>query len=255
MTRTREQEVIGAFVALATSLANGDDVVELLTGLTADCARLLNVESAGLLLADTHGTLHLMATSSQATTALEVLQLQRDEGPCLDCYHAGAAVSSDDLRADIDRWPQFVPAALAGGFASAHAVPMQLRGTILGTLGLFGAHPGALSDDDRDLAQAMAHVASVSLVQDQAAADKDVIVGQLNVALTSRVVLEQAKGFLAQRGDVDLEEAFAVLRDYARGHNERLSDVAAAIVSRRLPPQDVLGAPAAKHPAEQQHKR
>jgi hypothetical protein len=240
VTTDRERDIIAAFVTLSTSLAEGFDVVDLLTGLTADCARLLDVASAGLLLADGRGTLHLLAASSQQTRDVELFQLQRAEGPCLDCYHTGVLVSVSDLTQETVRWPQFVPAALAAGFASVHAVPMRLRDTVLGALNLFGTQVGPLAADDLDLAQALAHVASVALVQDKAAADKDLIVTQLNTALTSRVVIEQAKGVLAQTGQLDMERSFAALRRYARDHNQRLSDVAAAVVSRSLDSQDVL---------------
>jgi transcriptional regulator with GAF, ATPase, and Fis domain len=240
VTTDREHDIIAAFVTLSTSLAEGFDVVDLLTGLTADCARLLDVASAGLLLADGRGALHLLAASSQETRNVELFQLQRAEGPCLDCYHTGTLVSVSDLSKETARWPQFVPAALAAGFASVHAVPMRLRDTVLGALNLFGTSVGALGADDLDLAQALAHVASVALVQDKASADKDLIVTQLNTALTSRVVIEQAKGVLAQTGQLDMEHAFSALRRYARDHNQRLSDVAAAVVGRSLGSHDVL---------------
>jgi hypothetical protein len=240
VTTNRERDIITAFVTLSTSLADGFDVVDLLTGLTADCARLLDVASAGLLLVDGRGTLHLLAASSEETRNVELFQLQRAEGPCLDCYHTGALVSVSDLAQETARWPQFVPAALAAGFASVHAVPMRLRDTVLGALNLFGTQVGPLSADDLDLAQALAHVASVALVQEKAAADKELIVTQLNTALTSRIVIEQAKGVLAQTGRLDMEQAFLALRRYARDHNQRLTDVSAAIVSRSLASQDVL---------------
>ncbi|MDQ1725189.1 MAG: hypothetical protein QOG52_2217 [Frankiaceae bacterium] len=250
MSPTREREIIAAFVSLATSLADGDDVVELLTGLTTDCVRLLDVTAAGLLLADTNGVLHLVAASSEEATTLELFQLQRAEGPCLDCYHSGDAVSAPDLSDTTHRWPHFALAAERAGYASVHAVPLRLRDRVLGALNLFGAEAGPLGTADLELAQALAHVASVALVQEKAAADKDLIVSQLNTALTSRIVLEQAKGVLAHRGDLDMEEAFAVLRGYARDCNERLTDVAGAIVARTLSPNVIL-----EHAAERAHRR
>ena len=163
MTDTREHRIITAFVTLATSLAAGQDVTELFTSLTDECADLLGVAAAGLLLADAGGVLHLMAASSHEATALELFQLQRAQGPCLDCVHTGSAVSADDLAQETDRWPQFTPAAAAAGFASVHAFPMRLGDRVLGALNLFGAEPGPLSDADRDLAQAFADVASPGL--------------------------------------------------------------------------------------------
>jgi transcriptional regulator with GAF, ATPase, and Fis domain len=236
----RERGVTRAFVAVANSLAEGYDMVDLLNGLTTDCAGLLDVASAGLLLADLSGVLHVVAASSEGTRNLEILQLQRAQGPCLDCFHAGRPVSVPDLAAAEQRWPQFVPPALEAGFVSVHALPMRLRDTVLGTLGLFGSRIGSLSDDDLNLGQALAHVASVALVQEKAATDKAVLAEQLQSALTSRVALEQAKGFLAQRGGLDMDEAFSRLRRYARDHNQRLTDVARAVTSRDLDAQRVL---------------
>lgn len=241
MSGNRERDVTQAFVALASHLANGYDVVDLLNDLTADCARLLDVASAGLLLADGRGVLHVMAASSERTRQLEVFQLQRAEGPCRDCFHAHAAIAVPDLAAEAARWPQFVPAALDAGFASVHALPMRLRDNVLGALGLFGTHVGALGPDDLNLGQALADVASVAIVQDTAAADRTAVNEQLQTALTSRVVLEQAKGVLAQKGQLDMPESFAALRQYARDHNLRLTKVAQAVVSRALPAEAVLG--------------
>jgi len=247
MTGTREAEVSQAFVTLASSLVNGYDVVDLLDELTADCARLLDVSSAGLLLADGRGVLHVMAASSEQTRQLEVFQLQRADGPCLDCYHDGAQVAVADLDAELERWPQFVPAARAVGFRSVHALPMRLRDNVLGALGLFGTTVGALNDEDLALGQALADVASVALVQDKAAGDSTVVNEQLQTALTSRVVLEQAKGVLAQLGGLDMTHAFAVLRGYARDNGVRLTDVAQAVVDRSLPARRLLQHAAERH--------
>lgn len=240
MSRSREREVTRAFVQLASSLAEGYDVVELLSGLTTDCAHLLDVASAGLLLADRRGVLHVMAASSERTRQLEVFQVQRADGPCRDCYLDGSPVSAPDLQDEIERWPQFVPAALEAGFASVHALPMRLRDQVLGALGLFGTTAGALDPDDLSLGQALADVASVALVQDKATTDQKSVNEQLQTALNSRIVLEQAKGVLAQQGSLAMEEAFAILRRYARDHNLRLTAVAEAVVARRLPARQLL---------------
>lgn len=234
MTSTREHDVIQAFVALSQELADGYDMVDLLSGLTTHCVRLLDVASAGLLLADPRGVLHVVAASSERTRNLELYQLQRDQGPCRDCFQAGTPVNVPDLAAELDRWPQFVPAARASGFAAVHALPMRLRNTVLGTLGLFGDRAGALADDDLVLGQALAHVASVAIVNDAAAADRTALNTQLQRALDSRIILEQAKGLLAQIGGFDMDDAFRVLRRYARDHGYKLSDVASQIVARRL---------------------
>lgn len=235
-----ESEVSRAFVSLASSLATGADVVDLLSDLTAACARLLDVASAGLLLADQHGTLHVLAASSERTRELEVFQVQRAQGPCLDSYLSGEPVLVADLAAATDRWAQFVPHARQAGFASVHALPLRFNDLRLGTLGLFGTAVGDLNGNDLSLGQALADVASVALVQDRALDDRNAVNEQLQTALTSRVVLEQAKGILAQQGDLDMVGAFQALRRYARDHNQRLTDVARAVTSRQLPGQQLL---------------
>ena len=150
------------------------------------------------------------------------------------------AVSAPDLSAEVERWPQFAPHALAAGFLSVHALPMRLRQTKLGTLGLFGTSAGQLSPEDLNLGQALADVASVALVQDRTLIDRAAINTQLQEALTSRIVLEQAKGVLAQLGTLEMDEAFAVLRWYARDNNLRLTELAADVVSRQVPSQLLL---------------
>jgi GAF domain-containing protein len=230
----RERDVTRAFVSLSSSLANGYDVVDLLDELVGHCARLIDVDSAGLLLADGLGVLHVMAASSEVARLLEVFQLQRAEGPCRDCFRTGLPVSVPDLQDATEQWPEFVPAALAAGFASVHAVPMRLRDNTLGAMGMFGAVVGSLSEDNLSLAQALADVASVAIVQDKAVAERGAVVEQLQAALNSRVVIEQAKGIVAHVGDLEVGQAFVVIRQYARNHNERLTVVADAVVRRQL---------------------
>jgi GAF domain-containing protein len=240
MTATRERDIIQAFMDLSNELVDSYDIVELLERLNTSCTELLDIASLALLLADRHGVLHLIAASSQRTHDLEVFQLQRAEGPCLDSFRSGQPVAVPDLAEERERWPNFAPAALALGFASVHAIPMRLRDNVLGVVGLFGASPGPLNPGDLALAQALVHVATVAIVNDKSAADRDVVNAQLQNALTSRVVLEQAKGFLAYVGRLDMDTAFTVLRRYARDHGEKLSDVARGIVSRDLPGEAVL---------------
>ena len=160
----RETRVLAAVVALVDSLLADFDVVELLTELTEHCAQLLDVASAGLLLADPRDQLHLMAATSDRTHDLELFQLQREEGPCLDCFAQGRPVSVADLRVEADRWPAFVQAATDAGFRSVHALPMRAGGTVLGTLGLFGTTIGELNASDLTVGQALAHVASVAIL-------------------------------------------------------------------------------------------
>ena len=234
MSDDREKEIIRAFVDMSNELVDHYDVVEMLVQLTSHCATLLDVSSAGLLLADETGALRLAASSSERTHHLEVFQLQQDEGPCLDCYHDGEPVVVADLDEQGERWPKFCAAARVVGFRSVHALPMKLRDNVLGTLGLFGEDVGSLEPDDLALAQALVHVASVGIVNERVAMDRALVNSQLQHALSSRVVVEQAKGVIAHGGDLEMDAAFAVLRRYARDHGRKLSEVAAAVVSREL---------------------
>ena len=241
MTAEREREVTQAFVRIASSLATGYDVADLLTTLTTDCARLLDVASAGVMLADEQGVLHLLAASSQRTRDLEVLQLQRAEGPCLDCYGSGEPVLVPDVARAAARWPLFAAAAQAAGFASVTALPLRFGGDTLGALGLFGDEVAVLSEEDLSLGQALADVGTVALVQDHASARRAAVADRLRSALSTRVVLEQAKGVVAQRGGVDMVQAFDLLRRYATAHSQRLTAVARGVVERSIDPDDVLG--------------
>jgi transcriptional regulator with GAF, ATPase, and Fis domain len=233
MTETpRETRVLEAVVSLVDSLLYDFDVVELLTELTERCAQLLDVEAAGLLLVDPLEQLRLLAATSGETRELELFQLQADEGPCVECYTSGQPVSVAELQAEADRWPRFVPAAMHAGFASVHAVPMRAAGTVMGALGLFGGRPGALSDADLLVAQTLAHIASVAILQEHPPTPATVM-PQLRNALTSRILVEQAKGFLRETLDVSVEQAFQLLRGYARTNGEHLTDVARRLMSDR----------------------
>jgi len=228
----RETRVLGAVVSLVDSLLVDFDVVDLLTELTERCAQLLDVEAAALLLVDPLDQLRLLAATSEQARELELFQLQADEGPCVDCYSTGDPVSVADLATQAQRWPRFVPAAIDGGFAAVHAVPMRAAGIVMGALGLFGSRPGELSDADLLVGQTLAHIASVAILQEHAPTPTTVM-PQLRSALISRVVVEQAKGFLRETLGVSVEEAFRLLRTYARTHNEHLTDVARRLVTDR----------------------
>jgi len=234
MTMAREQDLAGAFVDLADTLVSDYDVADLLYRLVEHTVHLLDAAEAGLLLSDQRGGLHVMASTSEKTKLLELFQLQADEGPCLDCYHSGAAVAVDDLAAESARWPRFTPVALAEGYVAVHAFPMRLREVTIGALNLFSTRAGALPDDDRHVAQALADVATIGLLQERAIHHNDELVAQLEGALASRVVIEQAKGVLAEQGGLDMDAAFRVLRAHARDNNLRLADVARDVVARQM---------------------
>lgn len=242
MTETpRETRVLDAVVSLVDSLLGDFDVVELLTELTERCVELLDVESAGLLLADPLEQLRLLAATSETTRDLELFQLQADEGPCVDCYSSGRPVSVADIRAEADRWPTFVPAALDAGFASVHAVPMRAAGIVLGAVGLFGTRTGALNDADLLAGQSLAHIASVAILQEHPHTPATVM-PQLRSALTSRILVEQAKGFLRGSLDVSVEQAFQLLRSHARTSGEHLTDVSRRLMTDRQARPGLLAA-------------
>jgi hypothetical protein len=226
----RETQVLDAVISLVDSLLDDFDVVELLTELTERCADLLDIAAAGILLADPLGQLRLLAATSKQTWELELFQLQADEGPCVDCYSTGQPVSAADLRLATARWPRFVPAALEAGVASVHAVPMRAAGLVLGSMGLFGVRPGALTESDLLVGQTLAHVACVAILQ-EIPPNPATVIPQLRTALTHRIVVEQAKGFLRERLDISVDEAFSLLRRYARIHGDHLTDVARQLLT------------------------
>jgi GAF domain-containing protein len=233
MTETpRETRVLDAVVSLVDTLLEDFDVVDLLTELTERCAELLDVAAAGFLLADPLDQLRLLAATTEQARELELFQLQADEGPCVDCYLTGQPVSVADLNSVAARWPRFVPAALDAGFASVHAVPMRAAGIVLGALGLFGPRPGKLSEADRLVAQTLAHIACVAVLQEHAPTPATVM-PQLRSALASRVIVEQAKGYLRETLDASVEEAFRLLRSYARANGEHLTEVSRRLMTDR----------------------
>lgn len=232
MTTPRETRVIEAVVSLVDSLLDDFDVVELLTQLTENCAELLDIASAGLLLADPKGRLHLMAATSDRTRDLELFQLQSDEGPCLDCYAVGRPVTVADLRVGPSRWPAFERAAIDAGLVAVHALPMRAGRTVLGALGLFSETPGELDAADLTVGQALAHIASVAIVQEHGPTEA-VVLPSLRGALTSRVTVDQAKGVIRARFGVSVDEAFDLLRRYARTGAGHVTEVSRALVGER----------------------
>jgi GAF domain-containing protein len=222
---------------MADTLVDDYDVVDLLTGLADRCVSLLDVSAAGVMLASPEGSLGLVASSSEAMRLLELFELQTQEGPCLDAFRTGQSVEHENLQAGSGRWPSFSAAALQAGFASALALPLRLREATLGALNLLRVTRTPMDEADIIVARAFADLATLSIIQHRTAAEAQRLNEQLSAALTSRVVIEQAKGVIAERADVDLAEAFSRLRSYARNHNRRLTDVARAAIDGTLGPQ------------------
>lgn len=240
----RENRLAKAFVQLADTLVSDFDVTDLMQRLVEHCVELFDVDAAGLLLADHRGTLHLMASSSEHARLLELFQLQADEGPSLDCVRDGIQVAVPDLTDGSGLWPRFGQAALSEGYAAVHAFPLGLRAQILGAINLFSAKPSALSEDDQSAVQALADVATIGVLSERAAQNRELLVEQLEGALNSRVLIEQAKGVLAAAAGLDMEDAFTLLRRTARSSNRRLVEVAREVVhERRLPSVTERAAP------------
>ncbi len=234
---TREADVVHSLVEMADTLVDDYDVVDLLTGLTDRCVSLLAVSAAGVMLASPSGSLGLVASSSETMRLLELFEIQAQEGPCQDAFRSGERVGQEDLRAGSGPWPLFSTHAVRAGFQSAVALPLRLRDVTLGALNLLSATRTPIEEADLVVARAFADLATLSILQHRASTEAQRLNEQLSAALTSRIVIEQAKGVISERAGVDLTEAFARLRAYARNANLRLTDVARAAVDGSLDPR------------------
>jgi len=239
---TREDRIVATFVELADTMVDNFDVVEFLHRLVERSVELLDCVEVGLLLANADGRLQVMASSSERSEALELLQSRYEEGPCVDCFHSARVVFSEDLTADRGRWPRFVSAAMEAGIGSVHAIPMRVRGESVGALNLFRSQVGRIAERDLTLGQGMADIAAVSLLQERAVRETRGVVEQLQGALNSRVLIEQAKGVLAERAQVSVDAAFTIMRAYARAHNRRLSDAARDVVEGSIGTRELIEA-------------
>ncbi len=235
MTRdeTRERHVISTMIRLADTLVAGYDVVELLQGLAEQCRELVGSSAAGILLADPAGHLEVVAASDEDSSLLEVLQVAAGAGPCIECFRRGAPVSVPDVEGERD-WPEFRSAAIEHGFRAVHAFPMRLRQTTIGSLNIFADDAGALDEADAKTAQALADMATIGILQARSLEEASQLSSRLQHALDSRVVIEQAKGFIAYRRGVSMSEAFELIRGRARETRTPLSELAQRIVSRQI---------------------
>ncbi len=232
------------FVDLADTMVADFDVIDFLQLLTDRSVKLLAASAAGVVLADPRGQLRVAAASSEAAGLIELFQIQNDQGPCLDCFRSGQPITADLSQPD-QRWPRFAEAAGQAGFRAVEALPMRLRDQVIGALNLFRAVPGPLEPADLRIGQALADVATIGLLHERNVRRSEAVAEQLQAALNSRIIIEQAKGKLAERLGIDMDNAFRMLRDYARNTNQRLTDVARHFVnsaSADFPP-----------PARQQH--
>ncbi|WP_329102271.1 GAF and ANTAR domain-containing protein [Micromonospora sp. NBC_01699] len=232
MTAVSPQRLAKVFVEVSDTLVDEFDLIEFLHMLTLRAAELAAASVVGLVLANQHGQLQFMAGSREEARLLELFQLQNDEGPCLDAFRTGGTVVDTDLSAAVGRWPHFAPHAVAAGFRYVYAFPLRLRAQVIGALNVFGVDDGRLlGDDDIPIVQALADLASIAILQERSISRGEELTVQLQSALNSRIVIEQAKGAIAQNSGVSVDEAFTLIRGYARSNNQRLVDVAHAIVT------------------------
>ncbi len=228
---SREQRLAAVFVELADTLVADFDVIDFLHTLTERSVELLHADAAGLILVDPQGKLQVLASTTDQARVLELFELQNSQGPCLDCFRTGRPVVNVGLAEVAARWPRFQAATTAAGFRSVHALPLRLRGQVIGAMNLFCKDRSSLTDDDVSVGQALADVATIGLLQERTVRHSEIVAEQLQAALNSRVLIEQAKGVLAERSGVDVDEAFALLRAYARSNGSQLSAVAVAVIS------------------------
>jgi GAF domain-containing protein len=232
--KSREERLNLAFVRVADTLIADYDVIDLLHNLVEECADLLDTQAGGLMLADENGDLQLVASTSEAADFVEIMQLNAGTGPCVDCFITGIAVAVADIEKESKRWPAFAAAMVEQGFRSAYATPMRLRGQTIGSMNLFSTTTGQLNRADAAVAQALADVATIGILQERSIRETGVVAEQLQRALSSRVLIEQAKGVLSATGPMGVDQAFSALRDYARNHNLSLRDVAEGVTNRTL---------------------
>ncbi|KQX06922.1 MULTISPECIES: GAF and ANTAR domain-containing protein [unclassified Leifsonia] len=231
---SREAELLETFVALADTLVDDFDIFELLHTLVDRCSTLLEASAAGILLTDSGGTLEVVASTSEGSRLVELMQLNVGSGPCMESADTGSRVHVADVAVQAAHWPEFAESAMSQGFSALLAVPLRLRETTIGSLNLFWNEPTTVEAADADIAQALADVATIGILQERAIRERDVARQQLQRALDSRVVIEQAKGVIAYSRSVDMDQAFALLRDRARSERRPIAEVSADVVERRL---------------------
>jgi GAF domain-containing protein len=238
----REEWLARTFVELADTLVADFDVIELMSTLVDRCSELLESSLVGLALADPQGQLRVLASSTERMRVLELIEIQSDEGPCRDCFRAGSRVVNQRLDEAVDRWPRFAAAARAAGFQMVHALPMRLRNETIGAMNIFNANLVELTSPEVNLAQALADAATIGILQERAVSQGVQLAGQLQLALNSRIVVEQAKGVVAERLQIGMDEAFDLMRGYSRGQRRRLSEVAGALIEGSLSVNDLSAA-------------
>lgn len=231
---TRASRVSAAFVRIADTLVDEYDSLDLLHTLVEETVALLDATAAGLMLAGPDGVLQVLASTSEESHLVEVLQQETGVGPCVECYTTGLPVTVRDIAGTEDRWPAFRDLAETQGFRSVHAFPLRVRGRSIGAMNLFRVETGELNAEDIAIGQALADVSTISILQERTIRESAAVNEQLQRALNSRILIEQAKGMLAYTADIDTAEAFQRPRAHARSHSTTLRDTAQAVLNRSL---------------------
>ena len=228
------EEILNACVELVDTFADDYDLVEFLHRLASRCVELVDVAEAGVLLAAPDGSLRYIAASSERRDLVELIELQEAQGPSADAFHDGAAVFAGLDPDATTRWPDFTRNARQAGFGSVAAVPMRRRAEVIGAVNLLSAQPAPLDAEDRAVAQGLADIATIAILQQRAFTEARLISSQLEMALQSRIAIEQAKSIIAERHGTTIEDAFTRLRAHARNRGGRLSDVARSVIDGSL---------------------
>jgi transcriptional regulator with GAF, ATPase, and Fis domain len=231
--QTREQQLLQVFVKLADTLVADFDIVELLQMLVETCQSTFDVTAAAILLDSGEDGLDLVASTSEESRTVELMVLGSEEGPCLEAFHDGRAITVPNLR-EGDGWSRFRTVAIENGFSAVHALPMRLRDESIGALTLFESRGDVMGEADVEAAQALADVATIGILQERAIRENQTVRRQLQTALDSRVIIEQAKGVVAYTHEEGMDEAFRRIRAYARDTRRALTEVSRAIVAREI---------------------
>jgi GAF domain-containing protein len=231
---TRDSRILQTFAMLADTLVDDYDVVDLLQSLVDACHDVLGISAAGILLADDQGELQVVASTSEASRLVEIMQLGAQAGPCIECYRTGTAVSVASIASVSDEWRTFRDSAVANGFGATDAVPLRLRDTTIGALNLLREEEGSPQEFDVIAARAFADVATIGILHERSLRESELLARQLQQALQSRITIEQAKGVVSHTNGVPIDDAFQIIRSYARRNQLPLSSVAARLVNREL---------------------
>jgi GAF domain-containing protein len=239
---SRETRINTAFVTVVDAITTDFDIVDVLHVLVEQCTEVLDADGGGLMLVNSNGQLQLMTSTSDSADFVEVMQLNADSGPCIDCFTSGAELSVPNIQSSGGRWPAFQKSAMQKGFHSAHATPMRLHGQIIGTMNIFRSKRGALSERDASVAQALTDIATIGILHERVVREGAILAEQLHNALDSRIFIEQAKGMIAHSRSLTMDDAFTVLRSHARNNNLTIRSVAEGISTRAISVQSIIPA-------------